>query len=141
MATPVDTLSSSPQDVHTTEMHCDSTEFCVGPSFRDVLAVSMYQLDEATGVRNGRVQLYRVVHGDGAATLEEAARHDCCGVFDLKWRPDLVQACPLAAVALADGSITFLQVCHYLNSTLGACDRHGELQPSSRAARSSFQSE
>ena len=39
----------------TMPMHCDSAEFGVAEHCQDYLAVSMYQLNESTGVRNGKV--------------------------------------------------------------------------------------
>ena len=37
-------------------LHCDAAEFGRAAGFEDVLAVSMYELDEGTGSRNGMVR-------------------------------------------------------------------------------------
>ncbi|KAL6757706.1 WD40-repeat-containing domain protein [Haematococcus lacustris] len=78
--------------------NADSAECCQGPGVRHIVAVGTYQLDEATGLRNGRLILkalsaQRPLCGDvgNGAKSEQAWQLrplqtlGLPGVFDLKW--------------------------------------------------------
>jgi diphthamide biosynthesis protein 7 len=94
----------------------DVVEWCNLPGYRDVLAAGMYELDEGSGERNGRLHLYRLkssdsdTPSDGAGagpkrSLQLLISHELPGVFDLRWHP----TAPLLAAALADGSVRVLR--------------------------------
>lgn len=99
----------------TLPLNADVAEWCVAPQHSDVLAAGTYQLDEAAGVRQGRVHLYSLSGLEGwrlgspaASTqlpcLTDLSTLDLPGVFDLRWHPTQ----PLLAAALADGSLRVL---------------------------------
>ena len=80
---------------------------CGGGAARDLLAVGLYELDEAAGRRVGAVELFSLPGLLAGADPEGAAGglRGIPGVFDLRWRPASDGARPPAlALALADGS-------------------------------------
>lgn len=93
-------------DTLTMPLNTDVVEWCPAPGLQRCLAVGTYQLDEASGQREGRLQLYTL---DGSNRLAPAAAVDLPGVFDLRWHPDPVGP-PLLAAALADGSVRLFAV-------------------------------
>ena len=93
-------------------MHCDAVEFCPIPEYTNLVAVGMYELDEVTRHRAGRIQLYII---DTAAVevdsyMTSRASHETAGVFDFKWFPCLRSGQAIAAAALADDTLAILQV-------------------------------
>ena len=93
----------NPLDAITLEHNTDVVEWCPTPGHLRCLAVGTYQLNESTGVREGRLHLFSFT---AARTLELMAAHDIPGIFDLRWHPR--HDSPLIAAALADGSVRLL---------------------------------
>jgi diphthine methyl ester acylhydrolase len=105
----------------TLDFNADVAEWCTQPSSTDLLAAATYQLDEATGQRQGRVYIYRLQGSFDARDcapdfrLRQLTTTDMPGVFDLTWlqeaSPDQTAA-PLLAAALADGSVRLFRCAH-----------------------------
>ena len=94
-------IAMTPQDAVTLDLNTDVVEWC--PGHQRCLAVGTYQLNEATGAREGRLHLFSFTP---ARKLELVAAHDIPGIFDLRWHPR--HDSPLIAAALADGSVRLL---------------------------------
>ena len=81
--------------------------FCPSPGSTQLLAVGSYELDQATGLRNGTTELLSVLpEPDGACTVEPIASLPSAGVFELIWNCDGPSV--LLGSALADGSVRLL---------------------------------
>lgn len=90
-------------------------EFCPGggegiggAGARELLAVGLYELDEAAGRRVGAVELFSLpglLRGGAPSAGAAGGLRGIPGVFDLRWRPAFdAGAAPALALALADGS-------------------------------------
>ena len=78
--------------------------FCPSPGSSQLLAIGSYELDQATGLRNGSTELLSVLpEPDGACTAEPIASLPSAGVFELVWNCDGPSV--LLGSALADGSV------------------------------------
>ena len=62
-------MQFSQLETRTMPLHCDSAEFGIAPAHQSMLAVSMYQLDETTGKRNGKVAIFIAVSCEFAPVL------------------------------------------------------------------------
>lgn len=103
------------------DLNADSAECCPVPSFRHLLAVGAYHLDEQAQERRGRVYL-RALAGGRPIQLQALSSIDLPGVFDLKWQPPLAGASqPILGAALADGSLRLYRVCQNCLKEAVAC--------------------
>ena len=85
--------------------------FCPCPGSTQLLAIGSYELDQATGLRNGTTELLSVLpDADGACTAECKASLPSAGVFELAWNCSGPSA--LVGTALADGSLRLLSLKH-----------------------------
>jgi diphthamide biosynthesis protein 7 len=105
----------------TLELNADVAEWCplASSTHRRLLAAGTYQLNEATQKREGRLYIYKSIgeiRKESKLSLHCATTYDLPGIFDLKWLPENFlklsdqEQQPTIAAALADGSVTLLQV-------------------------------
>lgn len=96
----------------TLEMNCDSVDWCTSPGHEDLLAVGIYELDESSGHRAGRLRLFEcgaaslAASGDapGGMALAALGEVDVPGVLDVRWFPGADEP-PMLLASLADGSV------------------------------------
>lgn len=108
------------------ELCPDVVEWCCAPSWSNYLAYGTYELNEATSVRNGAIQIAYLEHGDAneGVALKSLDSFPCAGVYDVAWGPpvsstaDSAYDCngPLLAVARADGSMQLCCIGQQINS-------------------------
>jgi hypothetical protein len=90
------------------ELNTDCLEFCQLQDSTWRLAVGTYQLDEATGIRHGRLHMFSVQQGP---TLHLDSTLDVPGIFDLHWwNPDTSSQQPKVSLALADGTLQLVEL-------------------------------
>jgi len=79
------------------------------PDGKPLLAVSGYELNKETNVREGAVEAYTLAD-DGSLTLL-AGRQDVAGVLDAKWAPFRAEdGAPVLGTANADGTFALLKL-------------------------------
>ena len=84
--------------------------FCPQTGSTQLLAVGTYELDEASGLRNGTTEVLRVRPGpEGSCTADTIASLPSAGVFELVWDHCQSQQAVLGT-ALSDGSISLRPV-------------------------------
>ena len=98
----------------TLDLDTDVAEWCpAAGALARLLAVGTYQLDKASGRREGRLHLYQL---EGPLGPSPCRLSPCGGlpglpgIFDLRWHPRAAPPRPLLAAALADGSLRLLGV-------------------------------
>jgi hypothetical protein len=96
-------------DSRTQPVNTDCVEFCPHPDHHDILAVAAYELQEASQLRIGRLDLLRAARAaDGSRQLQHLATREEVGIFDAKWRRTSGGA--QLGLALADGRVSLLDM-------------------------------